>query len=162
MNPPLTNNYFSAARRGVVLKTLTVRFRRVYYVGSANGDVWKSRVVARDMSAPITLASDEAASTDISQGGFDGVRGEVINQRPCGGDAPSTLLLIKTSKDLKIEDLATEIYDSCGFNGGSYVKGRPRVTTNAVTIEFKEREKRYTLKFDGNDPDKDLQVSERR
>ena len=30
------------------------------------------------MSAPITLASDEAASTDISQGGFDGVRGEVI------------------------------------------------------------------------------------
>ena len=48
------------------------------YVGSANGDVWKSSVVARDMSAPITLASDEAASTDISQGGFDGVRGEVI------------------------------------------------------------------------------------
>ena len=36
--------------------------------------------MAQDMSAPITLASDEAASTDIDQGGFDGVRGEVINQ----------------------------------------------------------------------------------
>ena len=81
---------------------------------------------------------------------------------PCGGDAPSTLLLIKASRDLKIEDLAIEIYDSCAFNGGRYVEGRPRVTKNAVTIEFKEREKRYTLKFDANDPDKNLQVSEHR
>jgi hypothetical protein len=59
--------------------TLNVRFRRMYYVGSANGGVWKtSSVVAQDTSDPITLAANEAASTDLSQGGFDAVRGEVI------------------------------------------------------------------------------------
>jgi hypothetical protein len=58
--------------------TLNVRFRRMYYVGSANGGVWRSSVAAQDTSHPITLASNEAASTDISQGGFDAVRGEVI------------------------------------------------------------------------------------
>ncbi|HEY3026919.1 MAG TPA: hypothetical protein VGJ55_12290 [Pyrinomonadaceae bacterium] len=58
--------------------TLTVLFRRMYYTGSANGGVWKSSAVAQDTSAPITLAADEAASADISQGGFDGVRIEAI------------------------------------------------------------------------------------
>jgi hypothetical protein len=80
---------------------------------------------------------------------------------PCGGDTPSTLLLIKTSKALKIEELATEVYDSCAFNGGRYLKSKPRVTKNAVTIDFEERGKRYTLKFDAKDPDKKLQASER-
>jgi hypothetical protein len=59
--------------------TLNVRFRRTYYMGTTNGGIWKtSNVVAQDTSAPITLASNEAASTDISQSGFDAVRGEVI------------------------------------------------------------------------------------
>lgn len=57
--------------------TLTVRFRRMYYAGSANGGVWKSSVAAQDISDPITLAANEAASTDISQGEYEGVRGEV-------------------------------------------------------------------------------------
>lgn len=57
---------------------LNVRFRRMYYEGSTNGGVWKSSVVAQDTSDPITLASNEAASTDISQAGFDAVRGEFI------------------------------------------------------------------------------------
>jgi hypothetical protein len=58
--------------------TINVRFRRMYYLGSSNGGVWKSSVVAQDTSAPITLASNEAASIEISQGGYDGVGGEVI------------------------------------------------------------------------------------
>lgn len=58
--------------------TVTVSFRRMYYVGSATGGVWKSSVVAEDTSDPITVASDQAASTDISQEGFDAVRGQVI------------------------------------------------------------------------------------
>jgi hypothetical protein len=57
---------------------LNVRFRRMYYLGSLNGGIWRSSVAAQDTSDPITLASDAAASTDISQGGFDAVRGEVI------------------------------------------------------------------------------------
>jgi hypothetical protein len=58
---------------------LTVRFRRMYYVGTTNGGIWKTgNVVAQDTSDPITLAANEAASTDISQVGFDAVRGEVI------------------------------------------------------------------------------------
>jgi len=57
---------------------LNVRFRRMYYVGSTSGGLWKSSVVAQDTSDPITVASNEAASTDISQAGFDAVRGEVI------------------------------------------------------------------------------------
>jgi hypothetical protein len=57
---------------------LNVGFRRMYYVGSTNGGIWKTSNVVQDTSGPITLAADEAASIDISQGGFDAVRGEVI------------------------------------------------------------------------------------
>jgi len=57
---------------------LTVSFRRMYYVGSANGGVWKSSVVAQDTSAPIALMANEAASIDASQGGFDAVRIEAV------------------------------------------------------------------------------------
>jgi hypothetical protein len=81
---------------------------------------------------------------------------------PCGGDTPSTLLLIKATKALQVEELSTEVYDSCAFNGGRYLEGQPKVTRNAVTIDFEERGKRYTLKFDANDPNKGLQVSEQR
>jgi hypothetical protein len=80
---------------------------------------------------------------------------------PCGGDAPSTLLLIKASKALQVEELSTEVYDSCAFNGGRYLRGRPKVTRNAVMLDFEERGKIYTLKFDANDPDKKLRASER-
>ena len=79
---------------------------------------------------------------------------------PCGGDTPSTLLLIKATKGLKVEDLSTEIYDSCAFNGGRYVRGKPKVTREAVTLDFQQGNKMYTLKFDVNDPDKKFQVSE--
>ncbi len=58
--------------------TINVRFKRMYYLGSTNGGIWRSSVAAQDTSDPITLTSDGAASTDISQQGFDGVRGEVI------------------------------------------------------------------------------------
>src|SRR2546421_1194538 len=57
---------------------LTVSFRRMYYVGTTNGGVWKSSLVAQDTSAPITIAPNEAASLDISQGGFDAVRIEAL------------------------------------------------------------------------------------
>jgi len=57
---------------------LTVVFRRSYYVGSANGGVWKSMVASQDTSAPVSLNADEAASIDASQAGFDGVRIEAI------------------------------------------------------------------------------------
>jgi autotransporter-associated beta strand protein len=53
---------------------LVVRFRRMYYVGSANGGVWKTNGVTEDTSSPVALAADEAASADISQAGFDAVR----------------------------------------------------------------------------------------
>jgi hypothetical protein len=56
---------------------LIVRFRRMYYAGSANGGVWKSSIAAQDISDPITLAGNEAASTDISAAGYEGVRGAV-------------------------------------------------------------------------------------
>jgi len=59
--------------------TLTVRFRRTYYVGSTNGGVWKTtNIGAQDTSAPITIAANEAASIDASQAGFDAVRIEAL------------------------------------------------------------------------------------
>jgi hypothetical protein len=80
--------------------TLNVRFRRMYYLGSANGGVWKSSVVAQDTSDPITLASNEGASTDISQTGFDAVGGEVIIRGYTGAttvNAGVLFQIIKTS-----------------------------------------------------------------
>jgi hypothetical protein len=58
--------------------TVIVRFRRMYYSGSTNGGIWKSNAVTQDTSSPITLAANEAASADISQAGFDGVRIEAL------------------------------------------------------------------------------------
>ena len=58
--------------------TVNVRFRRMYYAGSTNGGIWRGSVAAQDISDPITLTQEEAASTNISQAGFDGVRGVVI------------------------------------------------------------------------------------
>ena len=57
---------------------LTVSFRRLYYVGSNNGNIWKGMIASQDTPAPITLSDEEAASIDASQGGFDGVRIEAI------------------------------------------------------------------------------------
>jgi hypothetical protein len=57
---------------------LNVQFIRMYYVGNANGGIWKTSSVVQDTSGPIRLAEDEAASIDIRQTGFDAVRGEVI------------------------------------------------------------------------------------
>lgn len=79
---------------------------------------------------------------------------------PCGGDTPSTLLLIKATKDLKVKELSTEIYDSCAFNEGRHVRGKPKVTREAVTLDFQQGNKLYTIKFDANRPDKKFQVSE--
>jgi autotransporter-associated beta strand protein len=58
--------------------TVMVRFRRMYYAGSTNGGVWKSSIAAQDLSDTITLAANEAASADVSQGGFGAVRIEAI------------------------------------------------------------------------------------
>ncbi|HEY3103769.1 MAG TPA: hypothetical protein VGJ69_09250 [Pyrinomonadaceae bacterium] len=58
---------------------MVVQFRRTYYVGSANGGIWKTtNVVAQDTSAPLTIGPNEAASIDAGQGGFDAVRIEAI------------------------------------------------------------------------------------
>ena len=40
---------------------LTVSFRRMYYVGTTNGGVWKSSLMAQDTSGPITITPNEAA-----------------------------------------------------------------------------------------------------
>jgi hypothetical protein len=79
---------------------------------------------------------------------------------PCGGDTPSTLLLIKATKNLKVEELLTEIYDSCVFNGGRYLRGRPKATRESVMLDFQQGNKIHTLKFDANDPERKFQVSE--
>ncbi|MFN2576627.1 MAG: hypothetical protein ABR607_02945 [Pyrinomonadaceae bacterium] len=57
---------------------LMVQFRRMYYVGSANGGIWKTSNVTQDTTAQLALDANEAASTDISRGGFDAVSGDVI------------------------------------------------------------------------------------
>ena len=81
---------------------------------------------------------------------------------PCGGDHPLTLLLIKTSKDLRVEKVQTEIYESCIFNGaGREIQGKPQITRSKVSIVFDEGRKKYFLKFEASEADKGLQLSER-
>ena len=79
----------------------------------------------------------------------------------CGGDHPSTLLLIKTNKTLQVEKVQTEIYDSCIYNGsGRYPKSKPKVVNNSVSVLFDEGRKKFRVLFDGNDPDKGLQITQ--
>jgi hypothetical protein len=53
---------------------LTVRFRRMYYIGSNNGGIWRNSLVADNTSAPVTLTAGEALSIDTTNSGFDAVR----------------------------------------------------------------------------------------
>ncbi len=81
---------------------------------------------------------------------------------PCGGDLPATLLLIKTDKNLKVENIQTEIFDSCIYNGaGRYPKGKMKITKTKVSVSFDEGNKKYTLFFDANEADKGLQTINR-
>ena len=47
--------------------SLNVQFRRMYYVGTSNGGIWKGSLAAQDTSAAMIVASDEYLLTDISQ-----------------------------------------------------------------------------------------------
>ncbi|MEP6901422.1 MAG: hypothetical protein ABJA66_06700 [Actinomycetota bacterium] len=81
---------------------------------------------------------------------------------PCGGDRPTTLLLIKTDKNLKVADIRTEVFDSCIYNGaGRYVQGKMQITKSKVSIAFDEGSKKYTLLFDANEAEKGLQLINR-
>ena len=81
---------------------------------------------------------------------------------PCGGDRPTTLLLIKTDRNLKVENIQTEIFASCIYNGaGRYPKGKMQITKSKVSVKFDEGDKKYTLVFDANKADKGLQLINR-
>ena len=77
---------------------LNVHFIGMYYVGSANGGVWKTSSVVQDTSGPIRLAEDEAASFDIRQTGFDAVGGEVIIRGYTGTTAVNDGVLFQIIK----------------------------------------------------------------
>jgi hypothetical protein len=81
---------------------------------------------------------------------------------PCGGDNPTTLLLIKTDKNLKVENIWTEIFASCIYNGsGRYPTGKMQITKSKVAVSFDEGNKKYKLFFDANEADKGLQTINR-
>ena len=78
---------------------------------------------------------------------------------PCGGDVPITLLLIQASKNLAVEKVQTEIYQSCAFNGsGRKLQGKLKITKNNVSLAFDEGRKKYVLTFDISEADKGLQL----
>lgn len=80
----------------------------------------------------------------------------------CGGDRPETLMLIKTDKNLKLENVQTEIFASCIYNGaGRYVQGKMQITKSKVSVSFDEGRKKYTLFFDAEEAGKGLQLSNR-
>jgi len=77
----------------------------------------------------------------------------------CGGDNPSTLLLIKADSNLSVETVQTEIFDSCIYNGaGRYPQGKPIITKNKILIAFEEGAKKYDLIFDAEKADEGLQL----
>ncbi len=81
---------------------------------------------------------------------------------PCGGDRPTTLLLIKTDKNLKIENIWTEIFASCIYNGsGRYPKGKMQITKSKVSVSFDEGDEKYKLFFDADEAEKGLQLINR-
>jgi hypothetical protein len=81
---------------------------------------------------------------------------------PCSGDTPVTLLLVQTDKNLTVEKVQTEIYQSCAFNGsGRELKGRLMVTKTKVSLAFDEGSKKYALTFDAGEAEKGLQLTKR-
>ena len=81
---------------------------------------------------------------------------------PCGGDQPETLLLIEADKNLNIDNMQTEIFASCIYNGaGRYVQGKMEITKSKVSVSFDEGSKKYKLIFDVNEAEKGLQLINR-
>ena len=91
----------------------TFAFRRMYYtrVGPDINGVVKTTLAAQDTSAPVTLAADEAASIDITQGGFDGVRVQVISRSFTGTAEPNSLVTLQIINSANGEIVAFWILD---------------------------------------------------
>jgi hypothetical protein len=84
------------------------------------------------------------------------------SNRLCGGDRPETLLLIEADKNLNIDNMQTEIFASCIYNGaGRYVQGKMEITKSKVSVSFDEGRKKYALLFDVSEVEKGLQLINR-
>lgn len=75
---------------------------------------------------------------------------------PCGGDVPQAILWIKAEKNLEKIAFQSEIYASCSYN---YYDSKLRTTQSGLRANYGGRTLK-SLKYDNNDPDKGLIVSE--
>ena len=79
---------------------------------------------------------------------------------PCGGDSPHTLVWLKTDLSLKVEAAQSEVFASCAYNGGRYLKGKVNVTAAKLRLSFEQQRKTTEIIYDNSMPDKGFELKE--
>ena len=80
---------------------------------------------------------------------------------PCGGDAPQTLIWLKTDLRMKVEAAKSEVFASCAYNGGRYQQGKTRLTADRLAILFAEGRQEYEISYDNKAPENSFAVVKR-
>jgi hypothetical protein len=57
---------------------LNVTFRRMYYVGSTNGGIWRAMLASQDTTASLAVGEKEVEGIDVTNGTWDAVGIEAI------------------------------------------------------------------------------------
>jgi hypothetical protein len=79
---------------------------------------------------------------------------------PCGGDSPKTLIWLKTDLNLKVEAAKSEIFASCAYNGGRYLQGKVKVTSNNLKIVFQQQLKKSEIVYDNSTLENGFEIKE--
>lgn len=80
----------------------------------------------------------------------------------CGGDSPQTLVWLKTDLNLKVEEVKSEVFASCAYNGGRYLQGKIQITFSGLRIVFEQQKTKSEINYDNLKPENGFEVKELR
>ena len=131
----------------------------------------KSAVVDLDETDDVTLGGEAnhrfklyfaTAKDDKVYYLFEVQSGAAISDpnAPCGGDAPQTLVWLKTDLNLKVEAAKSEVFASCAYNGGRYLQGKLKLTSNSLSLVFQQQLKKSEISYDNTKPENGFEIKE--
>ncbi len=79
---------------------------------------------------------------------------------PCGGDSPQTLVWLQTDSTLKIEAAKSIVFASCAYNGGRYLQGKVKLTSNKLQIIFRQQLNKSVIFYDNAMPENGFELKD--
>ena len=168
VNLPVTSPLPSAKPTNAAIKPTLIKVKNAKI---RLGYGKKSAVVDLDETSSVTLGGESNhrfkviftnVKTDKIYYLFEVQSGAAISDpnAPCGGDAPQTLVWLKADLNLKIEEAKSEVFNSCAYNGGRYLQGKVKITSNTLNIVFQQQLKKTEINYNNAMPENGFDVKE--